>query len=79
MAERASKRPAGVTRIPSQSVPAGVLKALDLTGLTRPQLERVAADLGLSTTGSDSDLRQRIHLALLIESGYVDVYQEVYG
>lgn len=59
MAERASKRPAGVTRIPKTPTTDAV-PTFDFSAFTRPQLDRVALDRGLSITGSDADVRARI-------------------
>lgn len=67
MAERIAERVAGVTRytdVPTRPDADDVLRAVNLTGFTRPQLDRVALDLALSTAGTDADVRTRILTAL---------------
>jgi hypothetical protein len=60
MADRVAKRPAGVTRIVPQPDAPSALTAIDVSGLTRDELERICVDRGLSTTGTDAQLRTRI-------------------
>lgn len=60
MAERAMKRPAGVTRITNVRAADPRLTTADLSLFTRAELERVALDRGLSITGTDADVRTRI-------------------
>lgn len=59
MAERTAKRPAGVTRLPRQPA-ATSASGFDLSQFTTAELQRVAADRDLDTTGSDAVLRARI-------------------
>ncbi len=66
MAERAAKRPSGVSRVVAQprSRQAELLASIDVSGFTTVELQRALADRGLSTAGTDAELRDRLTQAI---------------
>lgn len=59
MTDRTAKRP-GATRLPSPTPAASTLTAVDPTSWTTEQLVRALEDRGLSTSGTDAELRTRL-------------------